>query len=161
MRMLGLLCCLLLLQFVASAQSYQAGSLRGLDSFSILVEDLGPEAGAINLTKEDLRRDVELKLRIAGVTIAESALSNPRIYVNLSVLKIDELYRSYMYCLRIEVKQRALLHANEENQTVTAWDQGFLGLGPYDELNTHIRTQLKDGVDRLLNDYLSVNPRSR
>ena len=48
---------------------YQVGSLVGVKGVSILVERLYDDARATGLTREQVKTDIESKLRLAGIKI--------------------------------------------------------------------------------------------
>ena len=62
------------------AQSSKIESLRGLQAVSVVIEDLGPDAESLGLTKSRLHSQVELRLRRSGITVLEDAI--PFLYIN-------------------------------------------------------------------------------
>ena len=91
----------------------------------------------------------------------ETSPSDAVLYVNLKAVKHNTLYEYYMCCLDISVWQGATLSINSKVDLVTTWTEGFVAGGPKDTIGVELRGQLNRSIDTLLNDYLSVNPRSR
>ena len=161
MNTFRLFCCLLMLPLVASAQSSAAKSLQGLRSFSVSIEPFASVERMMNLTEDDLQREVELKLRLVGIPIKSLTDSDATIIVNLVALEDGTLYQYYMYHLGVDIQQSVTLSINSQYAYVFTWHAGSIGGGPKGKVEMQIRNQLKDALDKFLNDYLSVNPRSR
>jgi hypothetical protein len=75
---------LLLTVLTVHAQGDQAG-LRGVPSMDVTIEALTSEALAGGLSMEQLRADVELRLRKSGVRVSKDAVSF--LYVQITTLK--------------------------------------------------------------------------
>ena len=67
------------------AQPVPEGGMRGLTGIEIVVEDLIPEASLDGLTKTDLVKAVENRLRQAGVTLTPDAIGVADLYVNVNM----------------------------------------------------------------------------
>ncbi len=142
----------------AKAQnSFQESSLKGISALFVDVEYLPVSAKPLGLTKETIQTDVELKLRLAGmrvVALGEGVKlpGSPYLYVNVN-LTADARAGS----VNIDLEQDALLQRNGEFATaVTTWHTGALMTNPTAQ---DIRAEVKDVVDKFLNDWLSVNPK--
>jgi hypothetical protein len=66
----AVLAALLIIPSAATVQGSDLYGLKGLAAVEVLVEDLGPNAARIGLTKESIATDVQLRLRRAGIRIA-------------------------------------------------------------------------------------------
>src|SRR2546425_11495159 len=87
LRSLCLLICWLAVPAAVSGNETELYSLHGVKRFYILVENLKPEAKQIGLTVSQVREDIELRLRSAGITIlTESESLNPNATAGLSYL---------------------------------------------------------------------------
>jgi hypothetical protein len=142
------------------------GSLRGLKGLGVVVEELQPEAERDGLTKSQLRTDVELKLRQAGLRVLspEESLKepgSPYLYVNLNTAKSEVLYAfaTYAYALQVALKQEVTLTRDPDIRgSATTWDTGVLGTVGAANL-PDLRKTLSDVLDRFINDYLAANPK--
>jgi len=74
----------------AQGNEFSNATLKGISAISVLVEDLPDGAKVLGLTKESIQTDVELKLRLAGMTVVTLEESNslpgrPYLYVFVNV----------------------------------------------------------------------------
>lgn len=143
----------------AKAQaSFQVPTLKGIDTIFVDVEDLSDHA-KLNLTKEAIQTDVELKLRLAGmrvVTVDEGVKlpGSPYLYVNVIVPEEAKAVN-----IAVDLVQDVLLVRNGQFATgVTTWNSDTLITNANAQ---EIRNIIKDHVDKFLNDWLSVNPGHR
>jgi len=154
MRYFTLVCCLIMLPLVAFGAE---DSLRGLEKFDIVIEDLDQDARACGVTKSDLQREVELKLRLAGIPIDDESTTG--LYVRLSVMVRNNSL--CVYSLGVSVGQLAMLLGNGEIDIVVTWGERALGTVGQDLPGGWIKDSLRDMMDQFLIDYLEVNPRTR
>src|SRR5262249_45458347 len=92
------------------------GSLRGLKGIGVVVEALQPGTENDGLTQSQLRTDVELALRQAGIRVLsqEESLAepgSPYLYINLNTIKSEVLsvFSSYLFSLQLSLRQDATL----------------------------------------------------
>lgn len=142
-------------------------SLRGLQGIVVVVEDLHPDAEQNGLTKSQVRTDVELKLRQAGIRVMGAEESgqipgSPYLYVNINTMKNDVLYgafSTYTFCLQVAVKQDVTLKRDSDlTVSATTWERQTLGTVEANDL-PDVRKILGEVIDRLINDYLAENPK--
>jgi hypothetical protein len=137
-------------------------TLRGISGISVVVENLKEQARQGGLHEEDIRTDVELKLRLAGVKVLTAPEStalpgSPYLYVSVtSVLSGAGVYGLYV---EVSLNQRVLL-AREQSISVTAptWSTSYIVTIGMNNL-LEVRDDIKELVDKFLNAYLSVNPK--
>lgn len=142
------------------------GSLRGLKGVGVVVEALQPEAEREGLTKSQLRTDVELALRQAGIRVLseEESLAEPGgpyLYINLNTVKSEVLYAfvSYSFSLQISLRQDATLTRDPSIKVnAMTWQTSVLGSVSAANLQD-LRKTLRDSLDQFINDYLAVNPK--
>ena len=127
------------------------GSLAGLTSFGVLVEDLSPGATRLGLTREAIQTDVELKLRLAGIRIASTDLDG---YLHIAASVTDD---GTSACIQVEMLQYVVL-ARKMSISILAptWSEGTV---TKNYTAQQIRSVIKDNVDKFLNAWLSVNPK--
>ena len=147
---------------LASDEKYNRASLRGLKGVYVSVEKLGSDIERDGLTRDRLRKEVESKLRMAGIKILSrkqwsDVEGNPYLYVNANVLKLRET-REYIYSINIAFKQD--VYPLREPGIVwgaSTWSVGgIIGITPRLD---KIHAAVKGKVEQFINAYLSVNPK--
>jgi len=132
-------------------------TLKDVRVISVMVEDLPDSAKILNISKDAIQTDVELKLRLAGMRVVpeqegERLLGSPVLYVNLNVADDGKAAD-----IKVDMQQNALLERNKLwTPRITTWSTGILVSNPTSE---RIRNLIKDRVDDFLNAWLSVNPK--
>jgi hypothetical protein len=147
---------------LASDAKYNKASLRGVEGVYVKVEGLTPEMEKDGLGETLIRRDVESKLRTAGIrTLSKETWSDmtgsPHLYVNINCLKLGET-NEYIYSIRIAFRQNA--YPEREPILIlgaTTWSVG--GVIGITQRIDKIRASLKGRVDKFIEAYLSVNPK--
>ena len=142
-----------------AASQAQRESLRGLDGVYVLVEDLNDDTKRAGLSVAQIKTDVELKLRKAGIRITtkEERLTQegpPHLYVNVNVVGSQQYYA---YNISVNLKQSVYLQRNFLLIRVPTWTTGGAGKASSRSIREDARKNLGDFVDRFINDYLAVN----
>ena len=148
--------------------SEQRDTLRGLPGLDVVVEGLTTEAEKDGLRGSDIQTEVELQLRLAGIRVLPKD-AMPYVYVNVNTVKGSD--GLYAYALRVEVKQSVRLGlgptwsadrpASEDGDQIAhavTWAVGSVGRIGAAKLR-EVRDQVKDDVNKLINDWLTVNPK--
>jgi len=143
----------------------EADSLRGLRGVYVLIWDLPSEIEREGLlSKDQIRTDVELKLRTAGIRVL--CLNKPTmpenpvffVYVNVHYAAIGDKRVGFAFDVHCSLRQVVYL---ERDSTIknwaTTWDRRASGIGS--ENFERIRNEIKYQVDIFINDYVSVNPK--
>jgi hypothetical protein len=147
---------------LAGQYSIQQESLRDLKGVFISVESLAPEIQKDGLTKDRIRKDVELMLRKAGIkTLSKKEWfdveGSPCLYVNAHVLKLRST-REYIYSVNISFKQTVYPSRKPVEITGAAtWTIGGI-IGITADLDK-IRASVKEQVEKFIKAYLGVNPK--
>ena len=139
-------------------------SLKGLTGVLVLVEEFRNEIKKeLPFDENQIRVDVELKLRTAGIKVfsKEEMLKTPRLaylYINLDRHRITEMPMFY-FSIAINLRQWVYLKRNPNiHLTGTTWYIHSMGTVGEDR-TSQIREAIKDDIDIFINDYLSVNPK--
>lgn len=157
--------------------SQDATSLFGLKSFKVFIEDIDDNLKQGSLNENNIKTDVELKLRSSGInpipninnTYPESEI--PILYVRIqsSKLQLDNLIEPiFFFHISLELLQSVILDRSvkESNFTnvklfhVATWrkdKQGYVGSYYISQL----RDVIKDLVDKFSNDYLMMNAKNK
>jgi len=137
-------------------------SLRGLNGVYVMPENpLEEDAIKGGLSKDNIRTEVELKLRQAGIRVLsreewEQESGRPYLQVWPKVLKGGVL-GGYIYHITVEFKQYVTLFRSPSVQAFGAtWSAECMGYTP--ELRD-IRDKMNERVDLFINAYLGVNPK--
>jgi hypothetical protein len=130
-------------------------SLKGLSTFRVVVERLGPKAEkATGLRQQDLQADVEAQLAAAGIGVSKEA--GALLYLNVA-LACNELVCAFNVAL--EVQQRVRLERSPDAGTLLTptWSTGTTGLSGRrpDLLRARVRVELA----RFIQAHRSVNPK--
>ena len=151
-------CCICVLALAQSGkgQTSEDRTLKGIQEFFIMIEDLPGDAASAGLTKADLEREVEFKLSLAGVKISDNYRA-VIIYVNLAILKVDDY--EYTYSLDVAIRQDAILSISGEKAiNITTWSRSSLGYAGSRGIKDAILRSLKEKLDTFLLAYVTVNP---
>jgi len=137
-------------------------SLRGLSGVYVVSENpLEEDAIRGGLSHDTIRKEAELKLRLAGIRVLsreewEKEPGRPYLQVWPKVLKGGVL-GGYIYHISLEFKQYVSLVRSSSIQVFgTTWSAEHMGYTP--ELKD-IQDKVKDRIDQFINAYLSVNPK--
>ncbi len=138
---------------------FTRSTLRGIKGVHVIVQDLKPEIEQNGLTKKQLQTDTELKLRLGRIKVLSEKWafgeSRPLLSVNITVLK--DRSGLYIYTIAIDLMQKVFLVRKPNIATVAStWSTGYVGGASYVDA---IRKDTKDGLERFVNAYLSVNPK--
>jgi hypothetical protein len=142
-------------------------SLRGLPGVYVNVGSLAREIEAEGLTKEQLRIEIEKRLRKAGIRVftldeVSTLISRPILNVEVASHQSPELTKKLstsLYAVSIEVDLHQAVRLDRLPKhllMVTTWSDRAIGFATAKDLRT-LRDQVGAYVDRFINDYLSVN----
>jgi hypothetical protein len=131
-------------------------SLVGLRQVRVLIETIKPEIEQLGLTKRQIQTDVELRLRKAGIIVADTGSAT--LYVNVNIGRVSNM-NVYVYCINIDLDQGVILARNKSIITVAStWSNGRTGaVGSVRFLE--IRSDVGEILDRFINDFLAANPK--
>ena len=137
---------------------YERDILKGIPVIQVMVDPLEPDAERDGLTNTQLKTDVEVRLRKAGIRVASSGL--------FPVLRliVKELKRSAsekcVYALRLELLQEiALVRNRSVSFNAATWEYSYLGEVGADKFSRTVRDNVADMVDHFINAYLEYNPK--
>jgi hypothetical protein len=139
-------------------------TLRGLREVSVLVEYLPDDVEREGLSREHLKRDIEVRLRQAGLrvlTISEVAKSPGAPYLYVAVYQITGLSVNLnSYAIGLTLKQLVQLSRNPTTELfVTTWEGPARPSSLSAPRVLDIRSRISDALERFIIDYLAVNPK--
>ncbi len=144
--------------------SDQKESLRGLKGLFILVEPLNPEVEKAGVSRGQLKGEVELRLRQAGIRVFNEEQrmeepDQPYLYINLNGYSWREEV-IYGYALKVDLNQLVILNRDPKiGGFGTTWYSGSAGIIGANKLKNFIRKELADTIDKFISDYSAVNPK--
>jgi hypothetical protein len=152
---------LLLLALPAASVQYagQVKALAGLEGVSVSVAPLNPEAERLGLTRAQIKTDVELRLRKAGIRIlkreeTKETPGKPNLIVDVTT-SISGGLCAYM----ITVQLGELVSLARGNKVyATIWVATGMGTFWTQDIRK-IRGYVGDCIDEFINDYLAANPK--
>ena len=137
-------------------------TLRGLKEISVLVEYLPDDVEREGLNRDSLQRDIELRLRQAGLhvlTLTELANSPGAPYLYVAVYPITgPSVNLNAYAVALTLKQLVQLSRNPTTELfATTWEGPMQLSSLSDRRVLDIRTRIFDAVGRFIIDYRDVN----
>ena len=141
--------------------SHNIESLRGIEGVMVAVEDLKTDITEDGLSIEKIQTDVELKLRLAGITVLNETgwlkeRGQPYLYVNVNSNK-NKKAGMYSFNISVNVRQNVIVARNPDvlisADTWHAEHVGYINV----KNAAGLRDLIKDVVDIFINDYLAVN----
>lgn len=158
--LLGLTLCWPTVGFAFTAD--KRDTLRGLSEILVLVEYLPDELEREGLSREHLTRDIEVRLRRAGLrvlTLSEIAKSPGAPYLYIAVYPITgPSVNVNAYGSGLTLKQLVQLSRNPTTEFfATTWEGPALPSSLNAPRVLDIRSSISDAVERFIIDYLAVN----
>lgn len=153
-------------QVVQAQLPDQQAALRGLYPPSVNIQKLSEDAKAAGLVAEQLRVDVELRLKRFGVPVsnrnADGTPAYPQIYIRVSIIKSK--LDVYLVVISIEVmtvlsKVRPCKPGDQPIVFASIWTAAQFGAFGSEVLEKAVRSRLADLTDDFINDYFAANPK--
>lgn len=143
-------------------------TMSGLKGVSIVVEELQPNivkyAQKVGLTREQIQKDVEIKLKSTGIKVFAmnewlSAPGRPMLYINVNTHEFEKYL--YAYDIKLEFQQVVFLEANPSIKTIAiTWSTNMTGIANIGTLNS-IRNNVGKMTDIFIEAYRSANKEKR
>lgn len=145
--------------------------LRGIEKIDTVVEvfSKGQTRAKTRRMENNIKKDIELKLRLASIKAGKIATTPQQKMSVLSVVvtikpfdtKLSIVDTLALYRTEVKLERVAMITINKESYKIfpIVWNHNFVGyFGRIVDMNSVIRTRIKDQIDTFLNDYLAVNP---
>jgi hypothetical protein len=143
----------------ASDTATDRASLTGLTVMSVVVEDLGPLASKAGLSTDTMTREVEARLKNAGLTITPDA--DAYVYVHVTVADPGGTL-PIPYIVDVSLMQEVTLPRGVKTRTplqCPTWSLNRLGLTTTDRIKPIVTDRVNEFVDQFIAAYRSVNPK--
>ena len=165
MRLRGLILVGLALSLPTIGFSFTADkrdTLRGLKEISVLIEYLPDDVEREGLSREHLQRDIEVRLRQAGLhvlTISEVANSPGAPYLYVAVYPITaSSVNLNAYAVALTLKQLVQLSRSPTTELFATTWEGPIHFSSLSDSKAHdIRSRILEAVGRFIVDYRDVN----
>ena len=131
-------------------------SLRGISAVRVVVEDVDSDAAKDGLTTEQLRTDVELRLRRAGLKVDSENYLLPYVYVRVQTINNEGLYACGVEVSLTQWVTAKISHADVLAKT---WSVNGIAIVGASKMSAGVRGNVADFVDKFLNAWLEVNPK--
>jgi len=125
---------------------------------------LPPDAAQIGLSEAQVRADVELWLRMAGIRVLTreewlKVLARPVLVIDLALYKMKSVEGNYSHYINVRLNQSAMLPRDPQTFiSADTWDVASVGVVNASSTKW-IRDQIKDQVDLFINAWFSMNPK--
>ncbi|MFC1515874.1 hypothetical protein ACFL7E_03845 [Thermodesulfobacteriota bacterium] len=135
-------------------------TLKDLSGVYVVVENIKKNFEHNALSESSIKTAIETQLRSAGIKVltdSENYMQKelPLLYVILKFLKVTDNH--YDYSISVAIARRIFIEVDPTIEVYeNSWfikDEGSGSLGKY-------RPKLKEMIDRFINAYLSVNPKT-
>ena len=141
-------------------------TLAGLRGVYVEVQLKTDEAQRSGLTEVQLRTDVELRLREAGIKVVAfeqtgDTLGLPSLFVGVSAVPLKTLPGLYAISVTVDIFQPIALVRNPSTVAVgETWNAvGVCGAAGADHVEETVRKAVRDLMDQFINAYLAANPK--
>jgi hypothetical protein len=145
----------------------QKDSLKGIKGLAVFVEALPPEMEKSGISADQLKTDVEARLKKAGIKLfSEEGVEGqppeqqkPTLYINFIPYTLQKDL-TYGYSLNVYFNQVVLLQHNPKLGCLgTTWHSGGVGIIRANKLKSFGQGELAEHIDKFIHNFLAVNPK--
>jgi hypothetical protein len=147
--------------FAADISIDDLATLRGLRGLAVAVGDIDPEIEREGLTQAELRRDMEVKLQLAGIEVLSKEARRrlqgaPAVYLYCLIQKGP---MGYFHEIVIQLREQVRLLRKPDHTTyaVTWANPGIIGRS---SKLSDVRASAGEVVDMFIDAYFAANPKS-
>lgn len=142
---------------------YTNKPLTGLRGVWVCIEGIDANAEKDGLSQDQVRTDVELRLRKAGITVFDKMASvgnDSAAVLDISINTSKRDNGMYVYDISVELLELThLIRSASSLAKATTWSTGSFGTVGTDNMPLSLRQTACDQVDKFANDYLAQNPK--
>jgi len=133
-------------------------SLAGISGMNLIIETLDDVALEAGLSKEQLKTDVEQKLRLAEIEVDSKSSPYVYVWINCALPKsASGQEMGYVAMVHVEFKQEVYVLGNSHRMYAPTWESSLLIWGSQSGFEDDARKRVRDLMDQFINDYISVN----
>ena len=139
---------------LATDESVERQTLKGITVVAVQVEALRPEVERDGLTQAQVKTDVEQRLRESGIRVDDAASAT--LLVNVNAVLVGQAAPLYAVSATVDFQQDVLVRGLEA--TASTWSIG--GIAAVGRANLPmVRDFVRGKVDKFIDAYFSVNPK--
>jgi len=139
---------------LATDESVDRQTLKGIKVVAVQVEALRPEVESDGLTQAQIKTDVEQRLREAGIQVNDGATAT--LLVNVNAVLVAQAAPLYAVSAQVDFQQDVLVRGLDA--TACTWSIG--GIAAVGRANLPmVRDFVRSKVDKFIAAYFSVNPK--
>ena len=140
---------------LAADESVERQTLKGIKRVAVQVEALRPEVESDGLTQAQIKADVEQRLREAGIQVNDGATAT--LIVNVNAVLVGQGAPVYAVSAQVDFEQDVVVRGLDA--TARTWSIG--GIAAVGKANLPmVRDFVRGKVDKFIDAYFSVNPKS-
>jgi hypothetical protein len=141
---------------LAADESVERQTLKGIKVVAVQVEALRPEVERDGLTQAQIKADIEERLRQSGIQVNDGASAMLLVNVN-AVLVAQAAAPLYAVSATLDFQQDVVIRGLDA--TASTWSIG--GIAAVGRTNLPmVRDFVRNKVDKFIDAYFSVNPKS-
>jgi hypothetical protein len=161
MKVVVALVVLLLLPGVSHALTIKQKALIGLKGIGIDIVETSPEVKRLGLTPAQIKTDVELRLRKAGIKVLtdkerQETPGFPFLQVTVTTM-VSQDSALLVFSIAVDLIEWVMLARGGETWG-QIWHTSSTGKGGVNHIR-NLRESVGDKVDEFINDYLAANPK--
>jgi hypothetical protein len=139
---------------LATDESVERQTLKGIKTVAVQVEALRPEVESDGLTQAQIKTDVEQRLRESGIQVNDAASAT--LVVNVNAVLVGQAAPLYAVSAQVAFQQDVVVRGLDA--TASTWSIG--GIAAVGRTNLPmVRDFVRSKVDKFIDAYFSVNPK--
>lgn len=148
----------------ARDDEYSRKTLKGLNGVFLQGIFMDKDSESAGIEQKQIQSDVELKLKLAGIKVLtkeEHSKDKEPTSLAISINTYKYSQDVLIYYISIELSQVVYLMRDPNIMAIDeTWSVDRFGNTSMKYAETNIRANIKDGIDRFIYAYLSVNPKT-
>jgi hypothetical protein len=144
----------------ATPQNSSIRSLAGVSTIYVDMVELGDYGMEEYLGLNQIRKDAEHKLRLAGIRVEHTAI--PNLFIGLDYRGrryVQGRHQEYDCHVELQFNQSVKLVRNGMEMYVTTWEKIRNVGGPADLAREQIRKAIFEMIESFIDDYFEANPK--
>ena len=129
-------------------------ALRAVEEIDVVVQNLGSRPENSRFSHDQIRAEVEARLRLAGIKVSTEAL--PTLYVDIHSYEYAKFPGLVVFTIRLDLYQFVYLPAPNEVLWTSTWSTESVAVSGAANVSD-TKDLMKGHLDKFINDYLSVN----
>lgn len=137
-------------------------TLRGINSLHVIVHDVDPEVEQYGLTRENIQKDFEARLGMAGIKVLTEkedlkVPGTPFITLTIGTMRAFTTKGSefYFFSILIKLRQNVYLERKPRNRVpgIATWSNTRFGVN----FGKNIRSEVNNAIEQFINAHAAAN----